>query len=64
MRQATLHLDRAVLRKPSPGPEHSGHGWESLENNPAKLSPWTEGFQQASMYFKGLCGEWGWDRGP
>lgn len=27
--------ERAVLRKPSPGPEHSGHSWKSLENNPA-----------------------------
>lgn len=22
--------------EPSPGPEHTGHGWEILENNPAK----------------------------
>lgn len=33
MPQTTLHLDRAVLRKSSPGPEHSGHSWKSLENN-------------------------------
>lgn len=36
---------------------------EKPGKQPCQLSPGTEGFQQASIYFKGLCGEWGWDRG-
>lgn len=64
MRQTTLHLDRAELRKPSPGPEHSGHGWESLENNPASC-PFGQNDSSKPLYIlKASVVSGGWDQGP